>query len=171
MEREIELGLEAGLLVGCLAGQAHLRRRVQEDRQVGPEAVGRDRLEVPEPVQRQAGPVALVGQGRVREPGTDHRPAGLERRPDDLDDQLAPGGIEEQGIGERVDRLRRPATRQEQMPDLLAEPRPAGLAGLDDLEAPGAEPLGQPRRLRGLADTLGPFDGDEPATSVAHGSA
>ena len=89
MEGEVEFGLEPGHVAGRLAGQAGLDRQVEQDRQVGPEAVGRELLERAELVERDARAIALVGERRVGEPGADDRLAGRERGPDDLASRAA----------------------------------------------------------------------------------
>ena len=53
------------------------------------------------------GAVALVGERRVGEAGADDRPARSQRRPDDLGHELAPGGVEEERVRQRIGR--RPA--------------------------------------------------------------
>ena len=55
-------------------------------------------------VERDAGAVALVGEGRIGEARADDRPTRVERRPDDLGHELAPGGVEQQRVGQRVGR-------------------------------------------------------------------
>jgi hypothetical protein len=62
MEVEIERQLEPRSVVRGLATQAGLRRQVEQNRQVRPEAAGRDVLEGPEVRERQTGAVALIGQ-------------------------------------------------------------------------------------------------------------
>ena len=76
VEGEVELGLEARDVAGRLARQADLDRQVEQDRQVGREAVGRGRLERAQRLERDAGAVALVGERRVGEAGADDGPAG-----------------------------------------------------------------------------------------------
>ncbi len=167
MEGEVELGLEPGDVAGCLARKAILDRQVEEDRQVGLEAVGRGRLELAESLERHACPEPLVGQRRIGEAGADDRSTGADRRADHLADQLPPRGVEEQGVGQRIGRGGRPGPRQEDLADAFAEPRAARLAGEMDVETGSGgmvgEMVGEGDRLGGLAGALRPFDRDEPA--------
>ena len=60
--------------------------------------------------------------------------------------------------------------REEDPADPLAEPRPAGLAGDEDVEARVARGAASALRLGGLAGALGSFDRDEPAGGRRPGS-
>jgi hypothetical protein len=104
MEVEVEGQLEARPVVRGLAAKTGLRRQVEQDRQVRPQAAGRDVLEGPEVLDRQAGAVALVRQRGIGESRAHDADCGRERRADHLLDELAAGGVEQQRVGERVDR-------------------------------------------------------------------
>ena len=74
---------------------------------------------------------------------------------------LGPGGVEEQGVGDRIDGLA--TVRHEELVQLVAEPRTAGLARQQDIEAALAERTREAVRLERLAGAVGPLDRDEPA--------
>src|SRR5207248_1309120 len=102
-----------------------LRIEIEQDRQIRRETAGRDLRERAELREWQARAVALIGERRVGESGTHDDLARGQRRSQDLADELGPGGIEEERVGPRLD----PAgVLQQQAPQPLAEPRPAGLA-------------------------------------------
>src|SRR3972149_8340677 len=67
-----------------LAGQAVLRRDVQQDREVRRQAAGGDVVDGAQVVQVEAAPVALVGQGGVSIAVTEDDIAALQRRADHL---------------------------------------------------------------------------------------
>lgn len=159
MECDVEAGLEPGSIIGRLARKADLDRQVEQDRQVGLEAARRDLLERRQLIVAKAAAIALVGAGRVGEPGADDRDPGRQRRLDDLLDQLAPSGVEEEGVRERVDR--RVRWRQEQLADALAEDRPARLARPAHGNTASAKGRLEARRLGRLAGTLRALDRDE----------
>ena len=123
------------------------------------------RASVPSVAQIDARAVPLVGHGRVGEPGADHGRAGLERRSDDLADELTASCIEQQRIGQRIRRGRGRAAVagpcQEHLPESLAKPGAAGLARQVDATAGRLEVSAEPVRLGGLATALGTLDGDE----------
>src|SRR5207247_1202777 len=64
VELEVVGGFEPVDLDARLAGQSHLDRNVEEDRQVRFQAVGSEPFHRPQLVERQPTAVALVGQGR-----------------------------------------------------------------------------------------------------------
>jgi nickel/cobalt exporter len=161
MEREIVGGLEARPVVRRLARQADLDGNVEEDREVRPEPVGRDRFQPVEVLERQAATVALVGLRRVRESSADDRGPCRESRLDHLDDELVAGSVEEERIGDRVDPAG--AGIEEELADPLAERRPARLPRPDDRHAALRQVRLEASRLGRLAGALWSFDGDEPA--------
>ncbi len=161
MERDVERVLEPGPVVGRLAGKSDLDGKVEEESQVGLEAAGCDRLEPAELAEIEPATVALVGAGRVGEPGADHGRAAGEARLDDLLDELAACRAEQQRIGQWVDRRGRRS--QEQGPDALAELGSARLAGAADLDPAGAQGGFEAERLSRLAGAFGSLDRDEPA--------
>lgn len=130
MEREIVRGLEAGPVGRRLAAKPDLDRDVEEDRHVRTKPAGRHGFETVEIVEREAAAVALVGAGRVGEPGADDRRPGGEGRLDHLDDQLMTGGIEQERVGEGVDAAG--SRIEQQVTDSLAQDRATWLAGPDD---------------------------------------
>ena len=104
MEGEVELGLEAGDVVRRLARQADLDRQVEQDRQVGPQAVGREPLQgARSSSARQPGAIALVGERRVGEPGADDGLAGG-RAPGRITSATSwrARGVEQERVGQRV---------------------------------------------------------------------
>ena len=84
--------------------------------------------------------------------GRRHDAARLERRADDLLDELGPAGHEEQHLGphREGDRV---AIHQDR-PEPIAQRRAARVAARDDVESPIAEPVRQPGRLRRLAPAV-----------------
>ena len=68
---------------------------------------------------------------------------------------------EQRRLGERT--KRRGASREQEGAQLLGLWRAAGLARRHHLEAAIAQMLGEPRKLRRLADALAAFEGDEAA--------
>ncbi len=164
MEADIEVGFESGL-VDCfgLAGKPEFGRQVEQDRQVRPKAIGRDRLERTQGFQVEPGAVPLVGERRVGEAGTDDGDTTVEGGSNDLRDELPAGGIEEEGVGERIDLGGVGRGVQQQIAELLAQLRPAGLSRPDHRHPHASQPRLEPGGLGRLAAAFGPLDRDEPA--------
>ena len=118
-------------------------------------------------VDAEAAGDALVGERGVEEAVADDVGAAVERRPDDLLDELRPRGREERRLGPGRDR----AVAQQELPDPLAELRPSRLARRDDLAALGSQPLGEEPRLGRLPRAVDPLEGDEHGGSVGQGPA
>jgi len=107
---------------------------------------------------------ALVGARRVGEAVADHPGPALQRRKNHFAHVLGARGEHEQRFGERVHRL-----GEQQRAQLLGQRRPAGLARHDDLVPGGAQALGEPGNMRGLARAVHALEGDEAAAaSVRH---
>ena len=164
MEGEVELGLEARDVVGCLARQPGLDRQVEQERQVRAEAVGRGSLERAQDVRSGPRPRSpgrrasnpRIGRrrrsGRPPAPGrrtsvTSCRRAALKRNASVSGSLRPPAPVR----ARRTSRMRSPShvppgsrVDEHVMPACLE---------------PGDEALG----LRRLAGPLGAFDGDEPA--------
>ena len=136
----------------------------------GPQAVGGRGLERPQPLERDARAVALVGEGRVGIAGAQDGATGLERRPDDLGHELAACGVEQERVGDRVGRGGRRGPRQQDLAQALAEPCPAGFAGEVDVDATAGEMRREGRRLGRLAGAFGSLERDEPASRGRPGS-
>ena len=81
-----------------LAGEAHLHRQVQEDREVRHQAAGREALHLAQLVHRHAGAGALVGQRGVRVAVAQHHGATGQGGRDDLVHVLGPRGGEQQRV-------------------------------------------------------------------------
>src|SRR4029079_9019685 len=89
------------------------------------------------------------------EPGADDGRARLEGGLDDLAHQLSPGRVEEQGVGERVDRL--VGLGEEDLADALPEDGAARLARREDRDpavTEGRGEAGRPGRLGGAPPGL-----------------
>jgi hypothetical protein len=74
----------------------------------------------------------------------------------------APGG-EEERVGARIEGIGHVAQVKDEPANLLAQWRPARLAGEDGVPAMGAEPLGEVAGGGRLARSVGALDGDEAA--------
>jgi nickel/cobalt exporter len=187
VEVEVEAELEPRLVVRGLASKPDLDGQVEEDREVGTEAAGRDRLEPSELGEGDAGPVALVGERRIGEPGADHGRPGRQARADDLVDELSACGAEEERIRQRRDRRgglgctglgctglgctglgctglgRLAVVSEKDRSDMLAEPRTTRLPRPEDIEPVGPEVSLEADGLRRFPGALGSLDRDEPA--------
>ena len=137
------------------------RRRVgidlEDERKVGEQPTGRDPVDLVDLVDAEPAGEALIGQRRVHVSVRDDRLPRLERRTDHAAHELGPRGGEQRGLGPRghLDSF------QEHSAHLLAERSPAGLTRRDDVQAVGAESLGQQLCLRRLSGPVQAFEGDE----------
>ena len=77
--------------------------QVVEERQVGREAVAHERVDLGDRARVESAAGRLIGLGRVGEAVAEEEAAGRERRADHLADVLAPGGLEEEPLGDRVE--------------------------------------------------------------------
>ena len=152
---------------GDLRARPASTRQVQQDRQVRHQAVGGDRLERAQPLQRDARAVALVGQRRVRVAGADDGvPAASAGRITSSTSWRRAALNRNASVGASVGAVGAGAG-QEDVAQPLAEPGPAGLAGQMTSRRP---PPGWPRgrsAWRRLAGAVGPLDRDEPAATGA----
>jgi TldD protein len=164
MEVGIEIVLEARPVGVDLSRQPERRVEVQEQREVGDQALGRNSREDPQLVERHARSVTLVGEGRIGEPGADHGHASRERGVDDLADELGPGRVEEQRVRPRPDCAA--VAGQDDGSELVAEPGPAWLPGHEDRGSPGSQRVRQPLGLERLARSLRSLEGDEAAARL-----
>ncbi len=164
MEGKIE-AFEAGDLVGALSTETGLHGQVEEDGEVGHEPIGGDGFQCPEPIERDAGAIALVGQRRIGVSSADDRPTALECRAKDLRHELSTGGIEEQGIRQRVGRDCGTPAREEQIANPFADLGATWFAGQQHVDAAPTEVIGKRLGLRRLAGAIRPFDRDEPAST------
>ena len=149
---------------GALRARPVLDRQVEQDRQVGPQAVGRGRLERAQPVERDA---------RRRSPGrraSSRRSARRRRsvRPSSAGRMTSVTSWRRAALNRRASVSGSVAAadvgaRQQDLAEPLAEPRAARLAGDVDVETPAREMRREGRRLGRLAGALGSFDRDEPA--------
>ena len=121
-----------------LRARPGLDGEVQQDREVGREAAGREPLDGAELVHRHPGARPLVRERRVGVAVAHDDGAAREGRADDLLDVLGARRREQERVGATgaVD-LRLGV--EDQAPDLLAQRRRAGLAGGDDVAAGVAE--------------------------------
>ena len=87
-----------------------------------------------------ARPVALVGQGRVGEPGAQDGPPGLERRSDDLGHELRRAALNSSAsvVASRRRAGARAGPGEQDLAQPLAEPRPARFARHVDVEPVGS---------------------------------
>ena len=173
MEREVEAELETRLIVRAPSGGARPRPEGRGGSS-GPVGVrpSRSSSSVRSVASGTPGAVALVGERRVGEAGADDGRPGLERRTDDLLDELPARGAEQERVGEGIDRC--PGGRaagEEQVAEPLAQARTARLARPQHADSLVPEVRLEARRLGGLAGALGPFDRDEPATIGRRGGA
>jgi TldD protein len=164
MEVGIEIVLEARPVGVDLSRQPERRVEVQEQREVGDQALGRNSREDPQLVERHARSVTLVGEGRIGEPGADHGHASRERGVDDLADELGPGRVEEQRVRPRLDCAA--VAGQDDGSELVAEPGPTWLPGQEDRGSPGSQRVRQPLGLERLARSLRSLEGDEAAARL-----
>jgi len=139
MESQVEFCLETCHVTRRDPGQALLGSQVEEDGQVGRPPIGGGCLERAQGFQRDPGAIALVGERGVGEPGTEDRSAGRQRGFDDFGHQLPPGGVEQEGVGQRIGRSGAVGAGKEDLPQALAEPRAAGLASDVDVETSARE--------------------------------
>jgi len=132
---------------------------VEEERQVGVDAVAGERVD--EAHSRRLDPAAglLVRLRRVGEPVADDERPGSEGRTNRLGDVLPPVGLVEQPLRDRIEV--RVLDVHQDLPDPAADPRSAWLAGLADRMAQGSQPLGHEADLSGLAASLDPFERHE----------
>ena len=137
------LGLEAVLAVR--AAEADLGVDAQQDREVGPEAVGGGVGEGDDLAGAEAAGRSLVGDAGVGEAVGDDVAAGLQGGADDLGGEVGAGRGEEQQLGEGVEGE---VGVGEQLADPLGGVGPPRLA---DQQGLGAERLGQQARLGALA--------------------
>lgn len=128
-----------------------------EERAVRQQPVGGDEVELEHLLDAEAPGDPLVRQRRVDVAVANHDPARLQRRADHAGDEL--------GACRREERSLRPRAHlhplEEQTSHLLAERRPTGLAGGDDLAAVRAERLGEQVCLGGFAGPVQAFEGEE----------
>ena len=103
-------------------------RDVEEDREVGLQALRRKVVEVLQPRHVDAAAVALVGEGRIGETVAQHPFAPRERGADHLGDDLRARREEEQHLAARNRRIR-PLLPDERA-DLLGDAVGVGLVGL-----------------------------------------
>jgi len=162
---EVVISLEPGHLAGGLASQARLDGQIEKDGQVRLEAAAGNTIDRTQRVERDAGPETLVGECRVRIPCADDRRSVGDRRSDDPLDELAAGRLEQERIGQWIDRLGLDASLEEQLAETLTEPGSSGFAGDEDLAAASPQVRRQSLDLGRLARTLGSLDRDEPARS------
>ena len=114
-----------------------LARDVDDDGEVGDEAVDGPHLQVVHLGGAEVAAGALVGDGGVGVAVGDDDLAPLERRPDELVDVVGLVGGEEQRLGPGRDVV----AVEHEVADGRAELGAARLAGDDDLAAPGAQGL------------------------------
>ena len=105
---------------------------LEQDRAVGHQPLDGGEVELEHPLEAEAAGDALVGDRRVDVAVADHGGAARERRPDQLLDVLGTRGRVERRLGPRSD----VAAVEDEVADLLAERRAAGLAREDDLDRP-----------------------------------
>ena len=135
--------------VGAYGGRSvppRPRVDAEQDRQVGPDAAGRQIADLLDALGSQPSRHPLVGDARIAEAIADHVAAGIPGRADHLRDQLGARRAEEQQLGERVELQSRVL---EQPADPLAGLGAARLAHQHDViaERPG-EQLGLGRLPR-----------------------
>src|SRR5262245_38049993 len=151
--------------LGAIALKPGARVEVEQQREVGHDAAGRARVELADQIGIDAAAVALVRDGGVGVPVTEHDAAAIEPRPDPLGDVLLPRGHEEEDLDER---LGVHARSLEQPPHRDAEPCSIGLACVLDLATLPTKPALEPHHLGGLAR---PFDALERDQYAAHAPA
>ncbi len=161
MEGKIERGLEARMAVGCLAVEAPFGLEIKEQRPFGHQAARGDGDDLAEDPEVHAATVALVGHRRIGVPRADDHATLGQGGTNHLGHVLGARGIEEQCIGDRVDRLA--AVGHEQFVQPVAERGAARLARQEHV-VPALDQRGrQPARLQRLAGAVGALDRDEMA--------
>ena len=143
-----------------LAPQAPADRvdvELEQEGPVGKQAAHRGEVEVEHAVQPELAADSLVGDRRVDVAVADDHRATLERRADHLVHVLGAGGRVHERLGPRADVI----AVQDEIPELLAELRAAGLARGDDVERVGLEPRTQELRLGRLPGAVEAFEGEE----------
>ena len=105
----------------------------------------------------------LVDDVRQREPVRDDDLAVVERRADDLLDQLRPRRQEQERLRPQGDTV--VATEQDELTHLLPECGPAGVGAGDDGDLLRREPVHEHGVLRGLARPVRAVERDERGSS------
>lgn len=141
--------------IGEASAQSDPDREVEQEAQVGLQALGRETLHRPKILPVEAASGALVGERRIDEAIADDDRTRLDRGSQDAADMFGTVGRVEQGFGFWEDSTARRV--QNQTPDFLAERGPPRLARDDDAVTRGPQPsrevpsLGRfPRPLRSL---------------------
>ena len=129
----------------------------EEERHVGEDPADRLDVEAEHAVDAQPTGDALIGERGVEKAIAHDVGSSRQRRPDDVIDELGPGGGEERRLGPRCHRL----AAEEQLAHALADRRTAGLSRGDDLPAFAFEPVPKHVGLRRLPRAVDAFESHE----------
>ena len=155
------------LVVGVEAVAGERRVEVQEDGEVGKQALRGPQRQIAHLVAPEDAAGALVGDGGVEVAVLDDDVAALERRAHDVLDVVRPVGGVQQCLRARRDLA---AMVQHDVADQDPDLGAAGLAGAHDGVPARGEPLLEECRLRGLADAVTALERDEEATHFLAGA-
>src|SRR6266850_607287 len=147
-----------GLVAGAGTGETFLGIEVEEQRHVGLDVGGGEGVDDADDVHRDPAAGSLVGRRGVREAIAEDDLPFAEGGLDDLLDVLRPRRAVEEKLG---DGDHAALGIEEEGPDLLADDRPARLAGDDVLDSLRREELGEEADLGGLARSFDSLEGDE----------
>lgn len=149
-----------GRLRAC--GDSRARERdghVDEEGQLRGERARRRRRDRAERREIEAAAIALVGERREAETVRQHPPAGGERGPHDLGDELRARGVEQQHFGEAIDCER---GVEKERAHAVARRCPAGLARRHDVDAARTQTPSEARGERRFSARLDALDAEEP---------
>ena len=157
----VRLGLQPvlGGVTGSPALPSHCRVNIQQDGEVGLQAGGGPLVQGPDGVLPQIASGALVGNRGINVAVRQHNLAALQRRPDHLGGMGSAGRRKNQRLSVGVNFA--VAMVKNQGTQLLADGRPARLAGTQHCQSPGFKGVCKPGSLRRLAGTIAAFKRDE----------
>ena len=141
--------------------EADLYRKIEDQGQIRRELAEHETVQRPEIIDRQATAITLVRERRIGEAVADHPHAPVERRPDQLFDMIAAGGIEQQNLGNSIPAFR--GAFEQQLADRFRPGRAARLARALNRDAGPFQRRREKPGLRRFAGALAAFDRNEPA--------
>ncbi len=132
--------------------QSQLRRKIEDDREIGLRRADNGTVDGFDHVKRQAARRALIGARRIAEAVADHPGAAFERGPDREFQMRFTRRVKQNGFPKRPEFLR--FAGEKDFADGFGARRASRLAGLKDVNAEALQPLGENRRLGRLSRRL-----------------